>query len=72
MHSYIKVLLQLPWRNKSNHSILKVFIYSRSYMCFNLLSKQDEREREKKPFRLRFLFFTMKLMCLSQLSEYQK
>lgn len=44
LHSYIKVLMQLPWRNKS---ILRVFIYSRSYMLFNPLSKQDEREREK-------------------------
>lgn len=53
-----------------------MFIYSRSYMHFNPLSKQDERERErerkKKAFRLRFLFFTMKLMCLSLFSEYQK
>lgn len=45
--SYIKVLMQLPWRNKSNHSIFRVLIYSRSYMLFNPLSKQDKRETEK-------------------------
>lgn len=41
--------MQLPWRNKSNHNILRVFTYSRSYVLFNLLSEQDVcvREREK-------------------------
>lgn len=47
LRSYIKVLMQLPWRNKNNHNILRVFIYSSSYVLFNPLSKQDAREREK-------------------------
>ena len=45
--SYIIVLMQLPWRNKNNQNILRVFIYSRSYMLFNPLSTQDVCEREK-------------------------
>ena len=39
--------MQLPWRNKNNQNILRVFIYSRSYMLFNPLSTQDVCEREK-------------------------
>lgn len=44
--SYLKVLIQLPWRKKSNCNISRVFIYSRSYVLFNPLSKQDVCERE--------------------------
>lgn len=47
LHSYVKVLMQLPCRNKSNHNILRVFIYSRRYVLLNPLSKQDARETEK-------------------------